>query len=252
MAIFQRKQIPGNVFVDEATSGIFPYKLEDTLDTGWDNVHTITDIHLYGHHAGLDFQQRMLQISGIVQTVGFGTLTNVEKDIVGIYSATSDNDLVTHYATIYTAGDVIAALEMHAEKIGDFVTEMNHVAINRIDHPSTKKAIMKYMKDRPQIDLFMAAIRNFVADYKFKFHIGTQYGDSTDGILDYIENTGGYNLAGTGLGSYEFSDLYKQVWYDANAVDPQNPTQIEQDLAHAHVRDLLKTDLVNILLHGIT
>jgi hypothetical protein len=252
MSIFQRQQIPGNVFVDEATSGIFPYKLEDTLDTGWDNIHNITDIHLYGHHAGLDFQQRMMQISIIVQTVGFGTLTTAEKDIVGIYSAASDNDLVTHYATVYTLGDVVAALEMHADKIAEFVVEMDKVAVQRIDHASTKRAIMKYMKDRPQIDLFMAAIRNFIADYKFKFHLGTMYGDSTDGIMDYIENTGGYSGAGTGLDSYEFSDLYKQVWYDANAVDPANPTQAEQDSAHAYVRDLLKTDLVNILLYGIT
>jgi hypothetical protein len=69
--------------------------------------------------------------------------------------------------------------------------------------------------------------------------------------MDYIENTGGYPLPDAGLDSYEFSDLYKQVWYDANAVDPGNPTQAEQDSAHAHVRDLLKVNLVNILLHGI-
>lgn len=252
MSIFQRELISGNVFIDEDTSGVFEHRFTDTVDAGWENAHTIENIHLYGQHAGLDFQQRMMQISGIVFATGFANLVHEEKDIVGLYSAATDTELVSHYTSEHTGGDLAAALELHAVNIGNFVTEMDKVAVVRINHTKTKIVIMKYLKDRPQIDLFMSAIRNMISDYKFKFHLGTQYGDSTDGIMDYFENTGGYSGDGVGLDSYEFSDVYKQMWYATNAVDPNNPTQAEQDSAHDYVRDLLKTELVNILLHGIT
>lgn len=224
-----------------------------SIPADYTDIHSIENIHNFGSLAGMDFQQRASAISIECSSVGFGTLTTAQKDIVGIYAATDDTTLVTHYATVYTAGDIVAALDMHSEKIGDFVVELNKVAEERINHPYTKVVIMRYLKDRSQIDLFMAAIRNFVSDYKFKFHLGTGYGDSTDGLLDYIENTGGYSGDGVGLDSYEFSDLYKQVYYDGGgAFDPANPTALEQEAAHDHVRDLLQVELTNILVHGIT
>lgn len=251
MSIFQRKLITGNTFVDEDTSGIFEYQFAPTLEGGYESANSITEIHLYSEHCGVDFQHKAAHITEICTDLGFATLTTAEKDIVGIYGATSDDNMIIHYATVYTAGNIIAALDMHADKMGDFVVELQSVATIRINGKYPKVAAMKYFKDRAQIDLFMSALRNFISDYTFKFHLGTQYGDSTDGILDYIENTGGYNTAGTGLDSYDFSDIHKQVWYDANAVDPANPTQPEQDTAHTYVKDLLKNTLVNIIRDGL-
>lgn len=241
---------PVNLIFLDGSDPKDPYIVIDTVPSDYTDVSSVTNFHQHGENAGLDFQQRHLEINQIVQAQGFGTLSNTEKDIVGIYCATDDNTLVTHYATTQTAGNVEQALIIHSDKMGQYISELQIVAAYRVDHPETVKSVMLYLKDRAQIDIFIAAIRNFVADYKSKFHVGTGYGDSTDGLLDYIENTGGYSAAGTGLDSYDFSDIYKQIWYDANAVDPANPTQAEQDAAHAHVRDLLKVKLKDILVYG--
>lgn len=251
MNIFQRQQIEGNVYINDTISGTFPYKFKETLDAGWDDVNTIAEIHAHGHLAGADFHQRHLYIKDLTTTLGFATLSTAVKDVVGLYRATDDSSLVTHYATTQTAGDILAALEIHAGFIGMYVVELQTVALYRADHPNTIKAVMQYIKNIAFIEAFTAAIRNFMIDYRSRLHLGTQYNDTTDGIADYLEGTGGYSEAGTGLDSYEFSDLYKQVWYTTNAVDPANPTLTEEQLAHDYVRDLLKVTLINILVYGI-
>jgi hypothetical protein len=227
------------------------YILIDIIPPDYTDIDNITNVHSYGDLAGMDFQQRGAHITILCSTLGFNTLSNAEKDIVGIYSAIDDSTMITHYATTQTGGDVVAAMGVHSTVMGKFVTSMQEVANARLDDPCVNTSVMNYMKDRSQIDLFMDNLRNFISDYKFKFHLGTVYGDSTDGIMDYIENTGSFTGVGTGLDAYEFSDIHKQVWYDANAANPSIPTQAEQDLAHAHVRDLLKVSLVNKLRDGL-
>lgn len=230
----------------------------ELVDDGYDfitnnktDVTSITLFNFIGQELGLDWQQVQHQIRVICATTGFASLSQSEKDLVGVYGATDDTTLVTHYVMTHTAGDQAAALNIHSTNIGNMVSKLSIIASKRYEDPRTIKVVMTYLKDRSQIDLFIAAIRNYIADFISKFHLGTEYGDSTDGIMNYVENSGtSYSAAGTGLDSYEFSDIYKQEWYNSNAVDPQNPTQVEQDFAHAYVRDLLKTKLVNILYYG--
>lgn len=231
---------------EEKTALIF----SDSIPIDYTDIHTIENLSSYGTRANMDYQQIHAAIRELAITAGFENLTLTEKQIVAQNCAYDDETIVTFYATTQTSGNVQAALEIHTTKIGVFVSELEKIAKSRISNPYVKVAVMKYLKDRSQIDLFMAAIRNFVSDYKFKFHLGIAFGDSTDGLLDYIGNTGGYSEVETGLDSYEFSDLYKGVWYAANAVDPNNPTLGEQESAHNYVRDLLKNSLINILVNG--
>jgi hypothetical protein len=64
-------------------------------------------------------------------------------------------------------------------------------------------------------------------------------------------NTNAFAAPLTGLDSYEFSDIYKQMWYNANTVDPTTPTEPEQASAHSYVRNLLRDKLINILVYGV-
>ena len=41
---FLRKKVTGNVYVDEATSGIFDYKFADQVDAGYEEAHLVGDI----------------------------------------------------------------------------------------------------------------------------------------------------------------------------------------------------------------
>ena len=232
-------------------SGNPAFIVSDNNVAGYIDVTSIEHYDKYGPMFGLDPNQKRF---GIVEAMtiagGFASLSNADKDIVGMYNAATDNEMITHYATVHTAGDIDAAIQMHTEKVGAFIGEMKEIATYRAEHSATTACILQYMKDRGQIDSFISAINNFLTYYKVKFHVGTQYGDTSDGIMDYLENTGGYAADNTGLDSYEFSDAYKQIWYAGNAVDPQNPTVQEQESAHVYVRDLLKNRLKYILLYG--
>ena len=45
MAKFLRKKITGNIYVDEATSGVFKYKYADTVETGFEEAHLVGDVN---------------------------------------------------------------------------------------------------------------------------------------------------------------------------------------------------------------
>lgn len=234
-------------------NGLTPYVLANNNPSiqDYDDITSIENYHLLGAIAGLDFQQ----VHGILfmwcLAVGFSNLTLVEQDIIAEYCASDDTTLVTHYATTQTAGDLVSAKIMHSARLGVVVEELTKIANIRAFNPKIKEYVGLYFEDRVQVDLFMAAIRNFLFDYTFKFHLGTQYGDSTDGILDYIERTGGYSGVGQGLDGYTFCSFHKQRFYDeGGAVLPNSPTVTEQENAHNYVRDLLTSKLVAILRDG--
>lgn len=211
------------------------------------NIDSITAL---AQGTSKDYHQTHLAISSKCAEIGFGNLSEEEKDIVCKWCAADDNTIVTHFATVHTAGNILEAVQMHADNIGVYVSELQKVATTRIEDPRTNTAIMLHLKDRAQIDLFIAAIRNYAADYKKKFHVGTMYGDTTDGIMDFIENTGSHFADGDGLDGFQFSQILEGGWLQANAADPQNPTAGELDAAHDYVRDLLATKLRNILIYG--
>jgi hypothetical protein len=229
------------------------FKEEDTVSANRADITSIESYYKFGTSAGLDDQQIHFRISSIVATLGgFNSIqTQQEKEIVASLCAADDLDIIVYYATNYTMGDLVAAKEKHAKRIGVYVKKLVDVARLRVDHPKTKEVVMLFLKDREQIDMFMAAIRDFLADYTFKFHLGTSYGDFIDGIMNYIERTGSWAGQGQGIDSYEYSDLHKQDWYNQNAVDPNNPTLQEQAAAHDFVRDLFRDEMVKILRDGI-
>jgi hypothetical protein len=214
------------------------------------NLDSILAIEKFSNELNLDYHQKHLALVAKCAEFGFSNLTLEEKDIVATDCATDDNTIVAYFATVYTGGDLLAAVTMHTINIGVYVSKLQPVAVRRIEDPRTNTAVMFHLKDRSQIDLFIAAIRNYSVDYKQKFHIGTGYSDSTDGIMDFIENTGSHFADGDGLDGFQFSALLEGGWLAVNALDPNNPTLTELDGAHDYVRDLLILKLKNILVYG--
>ncbi len=84
----------------------------------------------------------------------------------------------------------------------------------RINSTPFTFAIIKYLSEADG-QSFIDATRNLVIDFKTIALTGTNYGNVRDGIMDYIESTGGYSAGGlkdfTIETPYELFDLISDL-----------------------------------------
>jgi len=233
------------------------YTTSDIVEVGFTDISGIANWAAYGQRAGKDYEVQSREIASIVTTTTFALLSDIEKDIACTYAAVMDGNspdhmaMITYYASTPSynmLGDVEAASKFHFQRFGEHLNNLRTAATVRSDAPRISIAMMLYFKDINTINTFYDAIRTFRLDYVGKFHLGTEYGDTTDGIMDYLESAGTYTDGG--LKNYQFSESYVQAYLDATAVDPQNPTQQEIDNADDYVRGLLITEFKEVLVYG--
>lgn len=233
------------------------YTTSTIIEAGYTDISSIENWASYGKKTNKDYEVHSREIANIVTTTTFALLTDAEKDIACKYasiltgSVPDHNTMITYYASTPSygmLGDVEAASNFHYHRFGEHLNNLRDAAAIRVNAPRISIAMMKYFKDIDTINTFYDAIRAFRLDYVGKFHLGTAYGDTIDGIMDYLESTGTY--IGAGLMTYQFSDTYIQAWLDANAVDPLIPTQVELDAADDYVRALLITEFKETLVYG--
>lgn len=227
----------------------FIFMEEANIPEDYTECHTIENLYNYGAIAAMDYQQIYGSIYVISSTIGFSELSNEEKAIVLELSAEQQSVIVAHYKSLGQTD--VQAKESYSTKQAITVEKLSSVARLRVIHINLKNLLLAYLKDKTQIDVLISEARNAIFDYTMKFHLGTNYGQSTPGIMDIIENTDVYALSG-GLNALQMSDEHKQEWYDANALIPGLPTPTEQLQAHAYVRDLLKNKLKDWLKDGIS
>ena len=95
MLLFRKKITGWDSFVDEATSGVFPYLAAvSNPDAGqWDDITSIVNWHLYGKHIIGDYiwMQRRVNESfqaktGATETLKWANCDNTEKDLIIYYN----------------------------------------------------------------------------------------------------------------------------------------------------------------------
>jgi len=233
------------------------YKIADTVEVGFTDISSIANWDAYGKRAGADYEIQSREIAAIVTSTTFALLSDVEKNIACIYSAIligfvpDHATMITHYASTPSygmLGDGQAASVFHFNRFGEHLNNLREGAAIRSNAPRISVAMMMYFKDLDTINTFYDAIRTFRLDYVGKYHLGTEYGDTIDGIMDYLESTGSY--VDGGLKNFEFSDTYIQAYLAGAAVDPNNPTQQELDDADDYVRLLLINEFKEALVYG--
>lgn len=182
------------------TNDVLTITLESTLEsTQLDALTAIVNNHNPINDSDVlpvkdDYYTSRLQLKESFTGILFADLSDENKEIAAKYCLYDDLTLVSFYMSQGLAQ--ADAIIKHKVRRAEDITKAAKTCEARAD-----TCVVKYIAIH-DASAFMDAIRNFVQDYKSIAHLGTNYGQDRDGLLDYIEATGSYTNAG--LSSYTF------------------------------------------------
>jgi hypothetical protein len=139
----------------------------------------------------------------LVAEIGFNNLLAEEKVIAARYCAADATTLVGYFMGFGLA--VHEAVAKYKVYRSIDITSAAEALSKRADNAVVKYIAVKYMSEA-EASAFSDAIRNFITDLRESAHLGLNYNQARDGIMDYIEATGSY--VDGGLKSYTFENGY--------------------------------------------
>jgi len=171
-------------------NGNDPFKriFDDQIPTGYVDISSILNWHLFGANAVNDYFACKSAIKDMVLEIGWANLTNVEKDTAIQYYSYPD----TTSAVIYLMGKGYTQQQAQG-----FVLQQWHKHHANLLHACrhrwyyAKFVVPQYLSFADSEDL-MNAVEALIFAYTEMGRLGINYGDKTDGIMDFIESTNGY------------------------------------------------------------
>lgn len=176
----------------------------ETIDSNlYDDVTTIGGWAIEGSRH-FDYYYIRERIRDIVKATTFNTLSDYDKKIVADYCAADSSDLVPYYMAQDGLSLENATLKYKAKRALD-INNAASACNARAESGIVFYIMIKYLSEQDSLQ-FKNAIHSYLQDYKEAAHLGTQYGISADGIMDYVEATGSH--IGAGLSIYTFNTGY--------------------------------------------
>lgn len=140
-----------------------------------------------------DYYKERNELRLLVDTQGFDNLNTKEKEYAAKYCIADDTTIVMYYVSIGL--DLDTAQAKHLVRRSEDINKAAVTCKNRAESAVVKYISIKYMAENDAAT-FMDAIRSFITDYGLLAHLGIEYGQSREGIMDYIEATNAYENAG--------------------------------------------------------
>ena len=202
------RQSKTEAWISFEESGIRDHKLsyDNTPIVGYEEVTDIVYIHELYHITRTcfcDYINIRLLIKEIVGAIPFENLTEQEKMIVCEFCAFDDATIVGYYMSIgFTQAQAITKHKVNRANDIDLASK---ACQQRAETSVVKYIVIKYLTES-SASAFLDAIRNYMEDYKRIAHLGLNYGQSREGLMDYIEATNAYENGG--LSQYTFIAPY--------------------------------------------
>lgn len=140
-------------------------------------------------------------IKTIYTTTGWANLKDPDKDVLIDFAV---GDLSTEIIP-YLMGNGMTQQEATNKYVVSYtksIEEKAKLATKRADSYISKAIVVSFL-DAIEADGFLNAVANFARLYKEQAYLGIGYGDATDGIINFINNTGSYaSSSTTGLNKY--------------------------------------------------
>lgn len=171
-------------------------------------------LHKYGETFCEDYQHKQKLMRLFHYEKGWDNLTHVEKDLVIDYYA---NPQVNPTGDTQSMQVITHLMMVHGMSQDDAIDKLVDTWHNYWSHvveeaparwKNAVKVSVKYLSFVDASDL-LNTIENLVSYYLNSGRLGLGYGDSKDGILNYITST--YGFSGTGL-EYNIYTLKKGTW----------------------------------------
>ncbi len=180
----------------------------NTTPSGYTNITSIENWNTYGIGITNDYGVARFAIKDLVTEIGWTGLTETEKDIaIEYHGAPTTTDAVIHLMTVHGYTQSAA---------GDYVISRWHQYYLKFIESCKQRwlyvmlVIPQYLSFGDAEDLF-DTIDMLIGYYNNAARVGVNYGNSNDGIMDYVDSTNGF----TGQGLMETNYvLLKGTWSD--------------------------------------
>lgn len=166
----------------------------------------LTSLHYLDSIRGKNYDYHFIRrnIIDYVASVGFDNLSESEKLIASKYCAADASTLVPYFMVTYGLDYETAISKYKVYRSIDIFNAKKALSERSMD-PAMMYIAVKYM-DEQNASIFSDNIRNYISDLRETAHLGLNYGQARDGIMDYIEATNGY--VGGGLSTFSFENGY--------------------------------------------
>jgi len=210
-----------NIWYSEDLNGNEPFVLVsgNTL-TGYDNITSINNMYNFGRNSVDTYQtwQKGIRLNGY--ETGWSAMTDTEKDvIIDMYAyPEGSTEIVTYLVT--TKG--MTQNEAESYLVGKWHTYWNSFLEDCPERWSNAvKVTIDYLPFSAASQL-MDTVNVLVDKYIVAGRLGIGYGDTSDGLMNFIMSSSGY--VGTGLEEYCTSQgfILKKGDYDSFRLDLQN------------------------------
>lgn len=178
-------------------NGNMPFKIivsGETIPGGYTNISSIVNWNLFGLDISNDYLVTKFEIRDLINSIGWNNLTNVEKDVAITYYAYPDiTSAIIHL--MVTKG-------MSQQQAQGFILQQWHrhhgnVILSCRQRWYYAKFIVPQYLNFVDAETLFNTIESLAFAYNDMGRLGIEYGDKTNGIMDYIESTNAY--VGNGL-----------------------------------------------------
>jgi hypothetical protein len=167
-----------------------PFKriFTDVIPSGYADISSITNWHLFGDIVVNDYFAYKTAIKDLVMEIGWSNLTNIEKDLaIHYYSYPDSISAVIYlmgkgYTQQQAQGFILLEWHKHHANLLKSCRQRWYYA---------KFVVPQYLSFADSEDL-MNTVEALIFAYTEMGRLGIEYGDKTDGIMDFIESTNGY------------------------------------------------------------
>lgn len=180
----------------------------DTIPDNYINITSIINWKLFGLECVNDYLVFQRELKNIVITTGWTNLSNDEKDVAIEYFAFDDST----DAMIY----LITEKGMSQDDAMMFIIKHWHTHHGKMIQCTkerwfqVKLIVGMFISIADAEDLFNTA-KMLIYGYTETGIFGKNYGDNTDGIMDFIESTNGY--VGNGLIEKDYNLNFGNLYY---------------------------------------
>lgn len=138
----------------------------------------------------------------------FANLNDKEKYYATHFCMVDDTTCVTYYMGLGKSYE--EAMQIHLINRSNDINRAAKSCKYRSESPIVLYLTIKYLTEQDAAT-FIDAIRTFITDYSTIAHLGLEYGQSREGIMDYVEATNAYLNGGLSVYNIRAPYTYEEL-----------------------------------------
>ncbi len=181
-------------------------KFSEVVEEGYTNITSLNFLKVLNGKK-FDYHYIRRNMKEFVDSYGFTNLLPDDKEIAIKFCTVDTTTAITYFMSggLSLTDSVTKLKVLRSIDISNAAKALS----TRASDPAILYIAVKHMSEE-NASLFGDSIRNFLADLRETAHLGMNYGQTRDGIMDYIEATNAYTNSGLSTFEFETGFTYEQ------------------------------------------